>query len=67
MKAKGINFEVRVINDWNYLRKIKSKDISEHLCDIAFNKNIESIKYIPNRYKRKYSKDVIKNNWLLYN
>lgn len=67
MKAKGINFEARVINDWNYLRKIKSKDISEHLCDIAFNKNIESIKYIPNRYKRKYSKDVIKNNWLLYN
>lgn len=67
MKAKGINFEASVINDWNYLRKIKSKDISEHLCDIAFNKNIESIKYIPNRYKRKYSKDVIKNNWLLYN
>ena len=67
MKAKGINFEARVINDWNYLRKIKSKDISEHLCDIAFNKNIESIKYIPNRYKSKYSKDVIKNNWLLYN
>ena len=67
MKAKGINFEARIINDWNYLRKIKSKDISEHLCDIAFNKNIESIKYIPNRYKRKYSKDVIKNNWLLYN
>lgn len=67
MKAKEINFEARVINDWNYLRKIKSKDISEHLCDIAFNKNIESIKYIPNRYKRKYSKDVIKNNWLLYN
>lgn len=67
MKAKEINFEARVINDWNYLRKIKSKDISEHLCDIAFNKNIESIKYIPNRYKMKYSKDVIKNNWLLYN
>ena len=44
MKAKGINFEARVINDWNYLRKIKSKDISEHLCDIAFNKNIESIR-----------------------
>ena len=31
MKAKGINFEARVINDWNYLRKIKFKKKAKNI------------------------------------
>lgn len=67
MKIKSNNFEMKIRNDWHYLKKIRSKDITEHLCDMAFSINYESIKYIPNRYKEKYSIEVMRQNILLYN
>ena len=67
MTKENTSLESQIRDDWHYLKKIKSKDITEHLCDVAFNINYEAIKYIPNRYKKKYSVDVMKRNWLLYN
>lgn len=67
IKETNMNLESQIINDWHYLKKIKSKDVTKRLCDIAFGNNYEAIKYIPNRYKKMYSAEVMKQNWLLYN
>ena len=67
MNTKGKTYESYVNEDWQYLKKIKANKITEHICDIAFNKSHEAIKYIPNKYKYKYSKDAIKHDWNLYN
>lgn len=67
MIKKNISLESQVRDDWHNLKKIKSKDITKCLCDVAFNINYEAIKYIPNRYKGIYSTNVMKQNWLMYN
>ena len=67
MNTKGKSYESYVNEDWQYLKKIKTNKITEHLCDIAYNNNYEAIKYIPNKFKIKYSKDAIKHSWNLYN
>lgn len=67
MIKKSISLESQIRDDWHYLKKIKSKDITKHMCDVAFSIDYEAIKYIPNRYKEEYSAYVMKQNWLLYN
>ena len=67
MIKKSISLESQIRDDWHYLKKIKSKDITKYMCDVAFSIDYEAIKYIPNRYKEEYSAYVMKQNWLLYN
>ena len=67
MDNRDMELELKIKEDWHNLKKIKTKNITEQLCDIAFNNNYEAIKLIPNRYKKKYSKDAMKYNWRLYN
>lgn len=67
MIKKSISLESQIRDDWHYLKKIKSKDITKHMCDVAFSIDYEAIKHIPNRYKEEYSAYVMKQNWLLYN
>lgn len=55
-------------NDWRYLRKIKSKNITKELCDIAFSQSSEAIKYIPKRFKTKeMTSKAFRDDWTLFN
>lgn len=58
----------KIKNDWKYLRKIKRKNITRELCDIAFSQSIEAIKYIPKRFKTKeMTSKAFRDDWSLFN
>ena len=60
------NNYLKVEKDWKNLKKVKNKDRTEELCDLAFSQNYEAIEFIPNRLKYKYSREVMSNDWNLY-
>ena len=64
--TKKENIETQLKKDGLYLKNIKPKDKTEHLCDIAIEQNYESIQYVPNKYKKKYAKLVMAKDWHLY-
>ncbi len=63
-----VNVLNEVKNDWRYLRKVKSKNITRELCDIAFSQSSEAIKYIPKRFKTKeLTSKAFRDDWTLFN
>lgn len=42
MIKKSISLESQIRDDWHYLKKIKSKDITKHMCDVAFSIDYEA-------------------------
>lgn len=65
ISLKNNNY-LKVEKDWKNLKKVKNKDRTEELCDLAFSQNYEAIEFIPNRLKYKYSREVMSNDWNLY-